>query len=159
MKAAKIKINFSILIWRDSPFSRATIKCDFTVHTVSTWTRSILSSYDLPSSFNLLCIYSGNLQKSSTWQICQPNYQESTLLYKSDMLTVSIRRVFKQHNGPNHSRFGLSNKVRATIGPAPTSQVPWWCYILHEWTMWEQNDLIETPTLQGNFPKWLPEKA
>ena len=31
MKVAKIKISFSILIWRDSPFSRATIQCDFTV--------------------------------------------------------------------------------------------------------------------------------
>ena len=31
MKVAKIKISFSILIWRDSPFSRATIKCDLTV--------------------------------------------------------------------------------------------------------------------------------
>ena len=31
MKVAKIKFYFSILIWRDSPFSRATIKCDFTV--------------------------------------------------------------------------------------------------------------------------------
>ena len=29
---AKIKIDFFILRWRDSPFSRATIKCDFTVH-------------------------------------------------------------------------------------------------------------------------------
>ena len=32
MKVAKIKISFSTLIWRDSPFSRATIKCDFTVN-------------------------------------------------------------------------------------------------------------------------------
>ena len=32
MKVAKIKIDFFILIWRDSPFSRATIKCNFTVH-------------------------------------------------------------------------------------------------------------------------------
>ena len=31
MKVAKIKIYFFTLIWRDSPFSRATIKCDFTV--------------------------------------------------------------------------------------------------------------------------------
>ena len=33
MNVAKIKINFSILIWRDLPLSQATIKCDFTVHT------------------------------------------------------------------------------------------------------------------------------
>ena len=31
MKVAKIKISFFTLIWRDSPFSRATLKCDFTV--------------------------------------------------------------------------------------------------------------------------------
>ena len=30
---AKVKINFSILTWRDSPLSQATIKCDLTVHT------------------------------------------------------------------------------------------------------------------------------
>ena len=32
MKVAKIKIDFFILIWRDSPFSRATIKCDLLVY-------------------------------------------------------------------------------------------------------------------------------
>ena len=31
MKEAKIKIDFFILIWHDSPFNRATIKCVFTV--------------------------------------------------------------------------------------------------------------------------------
>ena len=31
MKVAKIKINFLTLVWLVSPFSRATIKCDFTV--------------------------------------------------------------------------------------------------------------------------------
>ena len=31
MKVAKIKVNFSILIWCDSPFSRAPLKCDLTV--------------------------------------------------------------------------------------------------------------------------------
>ena len=32
MKAAKIKIHFLTLIWRDSPFSCATIKCNFMVY-------------------------------------------------------------------------------------------------------------------------------
>ena len=33
MKVAKININSSIVTWRDTPFSQATLKCDFTVHT------------------------------------------------------------------------------------------------------------------------------
>ena len=44
-------------------------------------------------------------------------------------------------------------KVRATRGLAPTSQLPWWCYIENEPTNWERNGLIETPTLQGFFAK------
>ena len=50
-------------------------------------------------------------------------------------------------------------KVRATIGLAPKSQLPWWCYIKLERTTWERNGLVETPTLQGIFAKSMREKA
>ena len=50
-------------------------------------------------------------------------------------------------------------KVRATIGLVPTSQLPWWCYIEIERTIWERNGLIETPTLRGIVARWLREKA
>ena len=42
-------------------------------------------------------------------------------------------------------------KVRATRGLVPTSQLLWWCFIQFERTIWERNDLIETPNLQGFF--------
>ena len=50
-------------------------------------------------------------------------------------------------------------KVRATVSLVPTSQLPWWCYIENERTIWERNGLIETPTLRGIIAKWLQEKA
>ena len=50
-------------------------------------------------------------------------------------------------------------KVRAIIGLVPTSQLPWWCYIENERTIWERNGLIETPTLRGIIAKSLREKA
>ena len=47
-------------------------------------------------------------------------------------------------------------EVRATI---PTSQLPWWCYVENERTIWERNGLIETAPLQGIIAKWLQDKA
>ena len=38
-------------------------------------------------------------------------------------------------------------EVRATIGLVPTSQLPWWCYIENERTIWERSSLTETPRL------------
>ena len=61
-------------------------------------------------------------------------------------------------NGRNRSHFTLSQKVRATIGIAPTSQLPWWCYIENERMILERSGLIETPTLRG-IAKRLREKA
>ena len=60
------------------------------------------------------------------------------------------KRVLQLENG---------QKVRAIIGLVPTSQLPWWCYIENERTIWERNGLIETPTLRGNFAMWLHGKA
>ena len=50
-------------------------------------------------------------------------------------------------------------KVKATRGLAPTSQLPWWCYIENERTSWERNGLIERPTVRGIFTNWLREKV
>ena len=41
--------------------------------------------------------------------------------------------------------------MRSTIGLVPTWQLPWWCYIENERTIWERNDLIETPTFRGIY--------
>ena len=53
----------------------------------------------------------------------------------------------------------FTKKVRVTRGFAHTSQLPWWCYIEKERTIWEQKGLIETPTLQGFFAKQMRKKA
>ena len=50
-------------------------------------------------------------------------------------------------------------KVRTTSGLAPTSQLPWWCYVENERTNWERNGLIETPTLRGVFARQMQNKA
>ena len=74
--------------------------------------------------------------------------------------SVTIQGGLSIRNGQNRSNFTLSQKkVRAIIGLVPTSQLPWWCYIENERTIWEQNGLIETPTLREIIAKWLREKA
>ena len=53
----------------------------------------------------------------------------------------------------NRSHFTFSQKLRATIGLVPTSQLQRWCYIENKQTTWERNGLIETPTLRGIIAK------
>ena len=74
----------------------------------------------------------------------------STMLSRGVFQLEMVKIVLTSH---------FHKKVRATIGLVPTSQLPWWCYIENERTIWERNGLIETPTLRGIIAKWLREKG
>ena len=71
----------------------------------------------------------------------------------------SLWGAFQLENFHGRFHFTLSQKMRAIRGLAPTTQLPGWCYIEIERSIWESNGLIERPTLWGNFAKWLQEKA
>ena len=100
-----------------------------------------------------------NFYKLSSRGNCKDN-SLSFLHYISDY----IRPIYevglsKLENGRNRFHFTLSQELRATRGLVPNLQLPWWCYIEKERTIWEWNGLIETPDLQGRFANWSQERS
>ena len=76
--------------------------------------------------------------------------------YRRRQVGISVQRVFQLENGRNLSHFTLSQKSESTRGLVPLSTSSTLLYTVQfEKTIWEVNNLIETPKLGEHLAKQL----